>query len=568
MTYVGTTGDDKRVGTGKGDVFDMSQGGDDTVLAGGGSDSIHFGGALTARDHLSGEAGSDTLELDGDYSSGLVLGRVNYDSIERLILGAGHSYAVRIADLSNINASTYGTFEYISAASLSRRDHAYIDGSDVKDISMTFLDGRGNDSFAGGGADDVFSLTTGGSDTALGGGGNDKINCDDARGAVQLDGGDGNDAIYFETYDQVSPHNRDTLFGGAGQDELTIKGIFDQLIKLSAADFSGFEGWILRTDGAHFRLGDGTLSAGPDGYCLIDGSQTLGGSSITIDAGQVSDVGVHFKAGTGNDWLRGGDANDLFDLGGSSSGIDTVFAGGGDDVVHAEDSSGSATMDSMFDGGAGYDTLVLNLGGSEAILNAQSVVGFEQLDVNCSKLHLNDATVASGATLHVQSTGVRSVIDGSAERDGHLDITGDGSIYGGAASDTLAGGWDADFLKGGGGNDVLYGLGPDRLVGGAGADRFVILGLGTADHGVVGSIADLQAIDFVDLSMIDANLNIAGNQAFHFVTSFTNHAGEVVLEYSAEQHQSYIIMDCIGNGSSYLYLDIDGDQRRFANYVL
>lgn len=69
-------------------VFDLSAGGNDTVLGSGGKDKFNFGAAFTAADHVDGgttasSPGADTLNLVGDYSAPLVLGS-SIDHIVRL----------------------------------------------------------------------------------------------------------------------------------------------------------------------------------------------------------------------------------------------------------------------------------------------------------------------------------------------------------------------------------------------------------------------------------------------------------------------------------------------------
>ena len=54
--------------------------------------------------------------------------------------------------------------------------------------------------------------------------------------------------------------------------------------------------------------------------------------------------------------------------------------------------------------------------------------------------------------------------------------------------------------------------------------------------------------DKIDLAAIDANTNLAGNQAFTLVQNhFTGHAGELYSSYDA------------GAGVTNLYLDVNGD---------
>ncbi|MGF6230852.1 Ca2+-binding RTX toxin-like protein [Inquilinus ginsengisoli] len=96
----------------------------------------------------------------------------------------------------------------------------------------------------------------------------------------------------------------------------------------------------------------------------------------------------------------------------------------------------------------------------------------------------------------------------------------------------------ANVLQGWGGNDALVGGGgggKDTLIGGSGADRIDFMALGDS---VVGANADVitdfshgQA-DRIDLTAIDANAAVAGNQAFSFIGSglYTGVAGQ--LRYS------------------------------------
>jgi serralysin len=95
---------------------------------------------------------------------------------------------------------------------------------------------------------------------------------------------------------------------------------------------------------------------------------------------------------------------------------------------------------------------------------------------------------------------------------------------GGSARDYLVGNHVGNVLNGGGGNDVLNGLGgDDTLIGGAGADEFRFIAVGGRDR-----VSDFATgADKVNVSEIDANLGVAGNQAFTVGASAG--AGVVVL---------------------------------------
>jgi Ca2+-binding RTX toxin-like protein len=110
-----------------------------------------------------------------------------------------------------------------------------------------------------------------------------------------------------------------------------------------------------------------------------------------------------------------------------------------------------------------------------------------------------------------------------------LNLTGDG------ANNTLqleqGNSYLHGLLDGGAGNDVLIGsAGADTLTGGAGSDIFTFsalseLGLGSGLRDVITDF--VVGTDKIDLSGIDANLALAGDQAFSLVSSFSTTAGEV-----------------------------------------
>ncbi|MEH2179518.1 calcium-binding protein [Nostoc sp.] len=106
---------------------------------------------------------------------------------------------------------------------------------------------------------------------------------------------------------------------------------------------------------------------------------------------------------------------------------------------------------------------------------------------------------------------------------------GNDSINGGdtfIANDTIDGGAGNDTIDGRAGNDILIGgTGTDRLTGGLGNDVFKFNSVSESQPGVLQDvITDFAGVgngifggDQIDLSTIDANSTIAGNQAFTFI---------------------------------------------------
>lgn len=162
--------------------------------------------------------------------------------------------------------------------------------------------------------------------------------------------------------------------------------------------------------------------------------------------------------------------------------------------------------------------------------------------------------VSDGGIGNVQFTGTFSV-RGGGNADDMTGSAGFQNLQGGLGNDSLRGGaggdalWgnvgdnrvnppgftDNDYLDGGAGNDtmrgdagndvLLGGQGADRLQGGSGKDVFDYNLL--TDSGLLAGnrdvISDFAAGDKIDLSGIDANAAVAGNQAFSgtFVSAFT-----------------------------------------------
>jgi serralysin len=143
-------------------------------------------------------------------------------------------------------------------------------------------------------------------------------------------------------------------------------------------------------------------------------------------------------------------------------------------------------------------------------------------------------------------------------------------LRGGSGNDRLIGGPGNDILRGGGGNDLLIGgkgddrlfggPGDDRLVGGPGAnllvggdgaDTFVFRSANHSSPTTTDTIRDfVSGVDTVDLRAIDANVTLAGNQAFSFIGSdpFSHTAGELTFR------NDHLLGDTNGNGQADLQI--------------
>lgn len=150
----------------------------------------------------------------------------------------------------------------------------------------------------------------------------------------------------------------------------------------------------------------------------------------------------------------------------------------------------------------------------------------------------------------------------SSARSGRL-------LVGTERPDTITGGNDGELLVGLPGDDRLTGAGgKDIQVGGKGADTFVIEAVGDSAAGAANRdvISDFQGRkgDRIDLSGIDADSNLEGQQAFRFIRTkpFSGQAGE--LRYRAGLLQG----DVNGDRKADLELELLGQPKLQAGQLL
>ena len=152
----------------------------------------------------------------------------------------------------------------------------------------------------------------------------------------------------------------------------------------------------------------------------------------------------------------------------------------------------------------------------------------------------NDSVTGTASNDAIHGMDGNDAIFGMGGNDNLIGGLGHDHLVGGAGADVLQGQAGADVLRGQAGNDVLFGgVGADDLYGGTGADRFVFTShsdsnatygvdvIAAADGAIAFEGVGVSGGDRIDLSGIDANLNVAGNQAFVFSASAA--AGTLVL---------------------------------------
>jgi Ca2+-binding RTX toxin-like protein len=282
--------------------------------------------------------------------------------------------------------------------------------------------------------------------------------------------------------------------------------------------------------------------------------------------------------------LDGGAGNDTYTVD-TDGDVVLEAAGGGSDTVRSalasytlgnevenllllSTSGASGTGNALANtltGGAGNDSL-FGLGGND-VLNGGA--GLDRLEGGAGNDSysidtLTDVLIEApgGGTDTVRTTNLSSyTLPGEFENLTNLSAiayTGVGNgvanvMTGGGGADTLLGLAGDDTLSGGLGNDILLGgAGRDTLTGGGGADIFRFTAV--SDLGATATTTDTvrdflhSQLDVIDLSAIDANSTLAGDQAFTFIgtAAFGQQAGE--LRYSVSGTTASLAADVDGNG--------------------
>jgi serralysin len=408
-------------------------------------------------------------------------------------------------------------------------------------------------------------LGNGGDDLIQGGNGNDTLS--GGSGRDQAYGDAGNDRYYIEA--GWTGGVGEAFFGGAGVDTFDASTVF----------FTPFAAYINLQDGLFYNMSSGGgqiwLSSVENAIGNDENDQITGSGEnnvLILGAGNDTAWGLGgndtLLGEAGDDVLRGGAGADVLNGG---AGIDIAsyyesFVGVSVSLVTGLGAGGEAQGDTLagienLSGSQGNDTLVGNAGANRlhGYAGTDVVRGGAGADVLIGGGGVDTASYFdSGVAISVSlATGLGA--GGDAQGDTLFEME---NISGGQANDGLAGNAGANALQGWNGSDVLVGAGgTDTLTGGAGADRFFYSA--TTDS-VVGVTADLitdfshAQVDRIDLSTIDANTGVAGNQAFTFVGAgpYTGVAGQLLYGHSGGN--TIIGGDVNGDGTSDFHIRLTG----------
>jgi peptidase M10/serralysin-like protein len=243
----------------------------------------------------------------------------------------------------------------------------------------------------------------------------------------------------------------------------------------------------------------------------------------------------------------------------SSGVIDgSISTDGGRDTITILD---AGTVTGAIMAGAGADTV-------------EGGAGLNLIDGGSGVDTISYAHAAEGVKVDLGLAKTQNTGGGGRDRLANFE-----NATGSAFDDALKGDAGANLLTGGEGNDKLSGMdGADRIVGGAGADMlsggagsdvFVFSQATDSDVASTDRIFDLDAGDRIDLSAIDADVALKGDQAFTVVDSFDGHAGELVLDYRAKGDVTWLLADVDGDGAADVQIMLrGGDFTGFGGLVL
>ena len=258
---------------------------------------------------------------------------------------------------------------------------------------------------------------------------------------------------------------------------------------------AGNGGDIIHLASLIYTLNDLTIDGGGSNDIILS---NIGDDEISGREGD--DI---IDGGPGNDWLKGGDGSPI------NSGNDTISGGADADLLEGQDGddtlrffvdgaftpdflaynvgspgvSGTAALVRLvgsnlsldvFDGGDGFDTLVMT-GGDDTFFLDDPYHEFHELASSLRLIDVEQIDAGSGndvIDLTHTSLEYGDIIMNGEDGDDYLWASvGNDTLNGGNGVDNLFGGFGDDTISGDAGDDELYGsLGNDTVFGGSGND--------------------------------------------------------------------------------------------------
>lgn len=521
-----------------------------SLNGGDGNDTLNGGAGI---DSLIGGAGDDTYITDTTTDVITEAASAGTDTVQSAVT---HTLGINLENLILTGSvAINGTGNTAANMITGNGANNILDGSSGVD---TLVGGSGNDTYI---VDNIADLVTeaasAGTDTvqsavtytlavnvenltltgaaAINGTGNTLANVMIGNtGNNNLNGGDGNDTLNGGA-------GIDSLIGGVGDDTYIIDTTTDVITEAASAGTDLVQSAVTYTLGANLEnlMLSGAAAINGTGNTLAN-LMTGNAANNSLSGGDGNDT---LNGGAGNDTLIGGAGNDTYVID-SANDVITEAASAGTDTAQSDvtytlgsnvenliltgDSAisgigntlanvitGNAAKNTL-DGGSGADSLNGGLGDDTYVVdNAADIVteaasaGLDTVQSTISyTLAVNVENLAQAGTSNINATGnaLANAITGN---------TGNNLLDGAAGFDTIQGGSGADTLAGG------TGAFSDWLFGGAGDATRDVFVFKSATESAVGTSRDIvydfvSGTDDIDLSLIDANVTTAGDQAFLF----------------------------------------------------
>lgn len=449
----------------------------------------------SAPDTILGLAGGDTIASAFDGLSGLY-GNEGNDSLRSQ--GSGDTMWGGQGDdtlTSSGNALMYGDL-----------------GNDllnsVAGLGLFGAGGGGNDTMYGLEGDDTLVAGPGGNTAMYGNEGNDNITA--SKGSDTGWGGQGNDVL------NAAPTGGGILYGDLGNDVLNANNGSNGGASLYGLD--GDDTLNSAGSGGNFLFGNGGTDSLKGGYkdSLFGGS---GADALTATGSGVymsGDLDGDTLTGLANATMLGGGGNDELNVGGNRT---SASGGAGDDLIKilAGGGSGSSIL-----GGDGNDVIdatadtaggaTLNgEGGNNTIRSSGKNVIISGSGADTISGSTGDTVLGLGPEDVLVQLGSGIIVGAGSTAVGVTGDSGDNSLRGGDAADTIEGFGGKDTMTGGGGADVFV------FQPGKGATNMAsIARIGSVQGLALAGILDANGVGTVTYSFNAANGTFATSSAGTF----------------------------------------------------
>lgn len=452
----------------------------------------------TFNDRLDGGAGADSLE-GGLGDDTYVIDNVG-DVIIEGVLGGGLDTVEVIFDGNYTLASDLENLTLIGA-----NGTANINGTG---------NGLGNTIIGNGGNNLLLGLA--GNDNLQGGGGNDTL--DGGAGVDILSGGTGVDRFRFSSVADIgnNPLLRETITDFvSGTDRLDFTAIDANIDLAGNQEFSFVNGAF--TAAGQLRFANGILYGNVDSNLAEDfqiSFVTVPDQLTNADLLRIPTVSIASNNGVGvAEGLAGTTSVHTFTVSLTSPTIAAITLNW---AVNSANLQNAAAGNDFVGGAFPTGTVTIAAGQTTATINI-SIAGNNTQEANENfRVTLTPNTPAVGLYVLGANTATSTILN-----DDFVGTNNANTLTGTAFADFLDGQGGDDTINGADGNDVLIGgVGSDTMTGGLGADAFRYTALN--ESGTTAQTRDtitdfVLGTDQIDVSAIDANANIAGNQAFTFI---------------------------------------------------